>query len=97
MRNVKVPGEVYDENDWADEAIKSVNELGRAAPSLAKIRAAKALAERGAWALIIFKRQRSALIILSGAWEFCEKHKDEIKWDLVAILPPVTIGVRSLL
>ncbi len=28
-----------------------------------------------------------------AAWEFVEKHKDEIKFDLVTILPPWVYGV----
>jgi len=47
QRDIKEPGFVYDENDWADESIQEVKELGRKASPTAKYRASKALAERG--------------------------------------------------
>ncbi|KAF9554191.1 D-lactaldehyde dehydrogenase [Agrocybe pediades] len=49
MRDVKAPGSIFNEDDWADEAIQAVKEHGKEAPARAKYRASKALAERGAW------------------------------------------------
>ncbi|KAF4621469.1 hypothetical protein D9613_001222 [Agrocybe pediades] len=73
LHNVTAPTEVFDENNWADEAIGIVKEQGRKALFMEKYRTSKALAER-------------------AAWDFTEKHKSEIGWDLVTIQPPFVIG-----
>ncbi|KAJ7439754.1 NAD(P)-binding protein [Mycena latifolia] len=40
---------MFDERDWNEQSPKEVAELGSAAPSISKYRAAKTLAERAAW------------------------------------------------
>jgi len=43
------PNVIFDETNWADDAIRVVQEQGHDAPMVLKYRAAKTLAERSAW------------------------------------------------
>lgn len=47
MSTVTKPTVTFDENDWADEFVQTVNEKGKDALMMEKYRASKVLAERG--------------------------------------------------
>ena len=47
ITNAKIPGKVYTEKDWNDEAIDAVKKNGRGANGGEKYSASKALAEKG--------------------------------------------------
>lgn len=83
----------FSELDWNQQAPKEVAELGRAAPAITKYRASKTLAERGVFLVtgVIITLQN--ITPPAAAWEFFEKHKNEIGWDLVVLNPPFVFGV----
>ncbi|KAF8148651.1 hypothetical protein B0H34DRAFT_668463 [Crassisporium funariophilum] len=60
---------IFNETNWGDESVKTVEEEGEKALPHIKYRASKTLSER-------------------AAWDFVEKHKHEIGWDLVVLNPP---------
>lgn len=64
---------VFTEKDWNQQAIKDVEEMGKAAPPASKYRASKTLAEK-------------------AAWDFVDKNKGSIGWDLVVLNPPYVFG-----
>ncbi|KAF8178849.1 NAD(P)-binding protein [Mycena galopus ATCC 62051] len=69
----------FTELDWCQQAPKEIAEKGRAASPISKYRASKTLAERG-W------------FLAQPAWDFVEKHRTVIGWDLVVINPPTVFG-----
>ena len=65
---------VYDENDWNEHDVETCRREGRAAPQIAKYRASKTLAERGAWAFWKENKETGAitwdLVSLCPPWVF---------------------------
>ena len=51
--------------------------------------ASKTLAEKGGF-LNVFRSSSDLFLVksLAAAWDFYEQQKPQIKWDLVAIIPP---------
>jgi len=54
--------------------------------------APKEVAEMGRAAPAITKYRASKTLAERAAWDFVEKHKSEIEWDLVVINPPFVFG-----
>jgi hypothetical protein len=80
---------VLSETDWNELSVREVKTKGRDAAPIHKYRTSKTLAERGeqgAWANGV-----SCWLMMCdlAAWDFVEKHKDSIKWDVVIINPPL--------
>ena len=78
---------VFSEKDWNEQAIEIVREQGKSAPAMAKYRASKTLAEKGT---CLISGDPCICVNLNSvaAWEFVEKNKDKISWDLVVLNPP---------
>ena len=85
------------EKDWNELSIREVNAKGREATPLHKYRASKALAEKCKPCQGTPDLQSLTYPALA-AWEFVEKHKHDIKWDITAINPPLVglLGLRAI-
>ena len=83
------PTVTFDESHWNDQAVELTNALGKEAPPMVKYSASKVLAEKG----LQFARYRHLLVFISlytpkpAAWDFYNKLKSELQWELVTILP----------
>ncbi len=95
-----IRGEVhhtYTEEDWADDAVREVEEKKSAAQGMSMYSASKVLAERGAsrscsrCCLPLFQADANR----TAAWNFHAEHKHEVNWDVVAIDLGWVFGVRS--
>jgi hypothetical protein len=75
-----------DETVWNDRAVENVEKNGANAGSWDVYCASKALSEKGMYHLF----RLTAIVSDSdiAAWDFVEKHKNEISWDLVSLNPP---------
>ncbi|KAJ7766216.1 D-lactaldehyde dehydrogenase [Mycena metata] len=71
--NISTEPQLLSELDWNNQAVKEVEEKGRAASAASKYRTSKVLAER-------------------AAWDFVQKYKDEIGWDVSVMNPPLVVG-----
>ncbi|KAJ7589009.1 hypothetical protein C8J56DRAFT_1075343 [Mycena floridula] len=65
---------LFTENDWNEQSIQLVEQLGRDAPAGLKYFASKTLAEK-------------------AAWDFYNKHKSELSWELVVLCPGWVFGL----
>ncbi|KAH9896111.1 D-lactaldehyde dehydrogenase [Cubamyces lactineus] len=68
---VAPPG-VYTEEQWNEQAIKTVEEQGKAAPRIIKYNASKTLAERAAWAFLDKHKAEAKfdLCMINPSWVF---------------------------
>ncbi|KAJ7571960.1 D-lactaldehyde dehydrogenase [Mycena floridula] len=64
---------LFTENDWNEQSIQLVEQLGKDAPAGLKYFASKTLAEK-------------------AAWDFYNKHKSELSWELVVLCPGWVFG-----
>ena len=90
VHQTNLPGR-FTEADWNNESVESVKAEGRKAPNVLKYFASKVLAEKSKKHWIFGVTQTSTharLSPLTAAWDFYEKYKNVIGWDIVTILPP---------
>ena len=88
-----VPKTVNDDS-WNDQAVGTCEAQGKAAPGLSKYQASKVLAERGT-SEMCSPSYPSYLIPFAAAWDWFEKNKSSINWDLTVISPPWIFGVST--
>lgn len=89
---------VFTELDWNEQSIREVEEKGRNAANLAKYRASKILAERGMSHAISYAFLNQNILTLLrdlAAWDFYNKYKTSITWDLAVINPPYVRSFSS--
>ena len=83
-----------DDNTWNDESVAECERLGKAANGLAKYQASKTVAERGE---ILYQLIGVyALTVVPVAWEWYEKEKPALSWDLTSLNPPWVFGVSAV-
>ncbi|PPQ76494.1 hypothetical protein CVT26_012360 [Gymnopilus dilepis] len=75
------------EEDWNDLAVEITKSQGRDAPVMIKYTASKVLAEKGEHLY-----RANVLHADTAAWEFYNKHKNNLSWELVTILPSHVLG-----
>lgn len=76
---------VFSEKDWNIDSFEDLEKNGVNALTMSKYRVSKTLAERG---LSPFRPRCIMANMAVAAWEFYEKNKANIGWDLVVINPP---------
>lgn len=90
-------GRTYTEENWADYAVKEVEEKGAEAEGITIYTASKVLAEKGASRLRFMRpSQSSDRQSRSGpiaAWKLQEDNKDRIAWDISVVCPGWVFGV----
>ena len=93
---IQEPARTYTEEDWADDAVKEVEEK-TSARGMSMYSASKVLAERGTsrWRRCAKRTFKLTWSCLAAAWDFHAEHKHEICWDVVAIDLGWVFGVRS--
>ncbi|PPQ89360.1 hypothetical protein CVT25_003200 [Psilocybe cyanescens] len=80
------PG-IFSEADWNIVSTKEVEEKGSDASPVHMYRASKTLAEKGMnLYCVALKTVHDNL--LAAAWEYHERHKNEVTWDLTTLNPP---------
>ena len=84
---------VFSEQDWNLGAIKKVEELGNKCPPNVVYFASKTLAEKGEvfffWNSFLSFGLFLTCFLQSAAWDFYEQNKQQLKWDLTIINPPM--------
>ena len=91
------PTKIHTEDDWNNAAIKATDELGLDA-GLNIYAAAKTHAERCMFLSRFTASLRSMLMVSYhplAAWQFWEKNKKTVTWDLSVINPPFVFGVSG--
>lgn len=78
---------VFSEEDWNEQAIKEVEDEGRNASNMNKYRASKTLAERGLFTFVAMVNDMIHPTPIA-AWDFYNKHKKDLTWDLTVMNPP---------
>ena len=78
---------IYTEQDWNLGSVKVIEEMGNKSPPGMAYYASKTLAEKGGSLNILSFGLTLTHFLQSAAWDFYEKHRAQIKWDLVTILP----------
>ena len=93
---IQEPARTYTEEDWADDAVKEVEEKKTSARGMSMYSASKVLAERGTsrWGLCAKRIFKLTWSCLTAAWDFHAEHEHEIGWDVVAIDLGWVFGVR---
>ena len=87
---------VYTEEDWNENAVRLVKEIGKDASGMLKYNASKVLSEQGTSAAI-----RSTCLILTcamtpltlAAWRFYRENKHTLPYELSVIAPGWILGV----
>jgi nucleoside-diphosphate-sugar epimerase len=79
------------EANWNDVMVTECEEKGKDASAMAKYAASKTLAER--CTLFIFHQRATILTVFLVAWNFYEKYKSEVNWDISILNPPWIFGV----
>jgi len=75
--------------DWNEESPRVVAEKGSDSGPMSIYLASKTLAERSTCPIFVqLKQKKLNRDVTIGAWEFYEKNKSGIKWDLSVINPP---------
>ncbi|KAG1802497.1 hypothetical protein EV424DRAFT_1435252 [Suillus variegatus] len=86
LRDTTTPS-TFSELNWNEQCLEIVREKGREAPNMMKYRASKTLAEKGT-GYRAYSSWTGDSHILTAAWEFWNKHKASVGWDLTVLNPP---------
>ncbi|KAF8953557.1 hypothetical protein BDZ97DRAFT_1929565 [Flammula alnicola] len=85
------PPRTFDESDWGNEYVKGVKEQGKKSSADLKYRASKTWPRKvyhSTWIGRVSHR-----LFPSAAWDFYDKHKTQISWDLVTLNPAFICGL----
>lgn len=75
---------VFSEKDWNNASVEDLEKNGVNASGMTKYRVSKIFAEKGKSGHGLWPQ----FFDLLAAWEFYEKNKANVNWELVVINPP---------